>query len=268
MTARGLVALDIDGTLILPDETLSPGAADAVAQVRDAGYEVLLATGRSWAATAQFVDLLGITSDFTVCSNGAVTLHRRGGEWEHWHVETFDPGPVLSMLRERLPEARYMVELGTGQRLYTAMLDDWTLDGGRQVPFEELIAQQVSRVVVVSPQHDEEDFKRLVSEVGLNEVTYAIGWTAWLDIAPDGVDKGTALERVRAELGIAADQVLVAGDGRNDIGMFGWALRNGGRAIAMGQAPDEVRDAAGEITGHVEEGGLATVLTGLVAAAR
>lgn len=264
MTARGLVGLDIDGTLILPDETFSPGVVDAVAEVRDAGHEVLLATGRSWAATERYVDLLGITSEFTVCSNGAVTMRRNGDGWDRWHVETFDPGPVLTMLRERLPEARYMVELGTGQRLYTAVLDDWTLDGGREVTFEELAAQQVSRVVVVSPQHDEEDFQRLVAEAGLNEVTYAIGWTAWLDIAPLGVDKGTALERVRGELGIDGHRVFVAGDGRNDVGMFGWALRHGGRAVAMGQAPKEVLDAAGERTGVVEDGGLAEALRGLL----
>ena len=33
--------------------------------------------------------------------------------------------------------------------------------------------------------------------MGLHRVSYAVGWTAWLDIAPDGVNKATALERVR-----------------------------------------------------------------------
>src|SRR5690606_2009824 len=176
----------------------------------------------------------------------------------------FDPSPVLSLLRERLPEARYMVELGSGKRLYTAVLADWTLDDGQQVDFDELASHPVSRVVVVSPNHDEEDFHRLVAEAGLNEVSYAIGWTAWLDIAPLGVDKGTALERVRAELGVPRDRVLVAGDGRNDIGMFGWALAGGGRAVAMGQAPDEVKLAAGGETAVVDDGGLAIALRTLL----
>jgi hydroxymethylpyrimidine pyrophosphatase-like HAD family hydrolase len=68
-----------------------------------------------------------------------------------------------------------------------------------------------------------------------------VGWSAWLDIAPQGVDKSTALERVRTWLGVEPDRVLVMGDGRNDLGMFRWALDHGGRAIAMGQGPDEVR---------------------------
>ena len=264
MTSRGLVGLDIDGTILLQDETLSPGVVEAVAEARDAGYEVMLATGRSWSATERYIEQLGLTSQYAVCSNGAVIMRRDGDAWERWHVEVFDPKPVLSLLLDRLPEARYMVELGSGQRLYTAMLDDWTLDGGRQVDFDELAAQEVSRVVVVSPQHDEADFQRIVAEAGLNEVSYAIGWTAWLDIAPQGVDKGTALARVSERLGTASDQVFVAGDGRNDVGMFAWALAGGGRAVAMGQAPDEVRDAAGEMTGHVDDGGLAAALRTLL----
>ena len=264
MTVRGLVGLDIDGTLLLQDETLSPGVLEAVTEVRGAGYEVMLATGRSWSGTRHIEQMLGLTAEYAVCSNGAVTMRRVDGEWQRWHVEVFDPSTVLGLLGDRLPEANYMVELGSGQRLYTAKMDDWTLDGGRQVSFEELGAQPVSRVVVVSPQHDEADFERVVAEAGLNEVSYAIGWTAWLDIAPQGVDKGTALERVRAQLDVSRDRVLVAGDGRNDLGMFEWALAGGGRAVAMGQAVDEVQDAAGELTGVVDDGGLATALRTLL----
>ncbi len=268
MSAPWLVGLDVDGTILLQDESMSPGVPEAVARLRDAGHEVTIATGRSWMATLRWVEALGLEPAYVVCSNGAVTMRRTSEGWERWNVEVFDPSTVLALLGERLPDARYMVELASGQRLYTAQLDDWTLDGGRQVSFDELSAEPVSRVVVVSPVHDEEDFHRLVADAGLNEVSYAIGWTAWLDIAPQGVDKGTALERVRAELGFAGSQVLVAGDGRNDIGMFGWALRSGGRAVAMGQAPDEVKDAAGETTGDVVVGGLAQALNSLPAPAQ
>jgi Cof subfamily protein (haloacid dehalogenase superfamily) len=266
MTRPWLIGLDIDGTILLPDETMSPGVVDAVARVRDAGHEVMLATGRSWMATHRFLDALAIRPEFVVCSNGAVTLRRTEDGYERWLVETFDPSAVLALLHDRLPDARYMVELGSGQRLYTAELDDWTLDGGRQVGFAELAAEEVSRVVVVSPGHDEADFHRLVQDAGLNEVSYAIGWTAWLDIAPRGVDKGTALERVRQEHGMEGSRVLVAGDGRNDVGMFAWARSLGGRAVAMGQAPDEVRIAAGEVTGDVADGGLAAALDRIVMA--
>ena len=272
MTSPWLIALDIDGTILLQDETMSPGVVDTVGRARDAGHEVMLATGRSWMATHRFLDALDIRPEYVVCSNGAVTMRRTNVEgpasegYERWNVETFDPSAVLGLLHDRLPDARYMVELGSGQRLYTAELDDWTLDGGREVSFDELGAEEVSRVVVVSPGHDEDDFHRLVQDAGLNEVSYAIGWTAWLDIAPRGVDKGTALARVQEARADAGDRVFVAGDGRNDLGMFSWARGVGGRAVAMGQAPDEVTAAAGEVTGDVEDGGLAAAIERIVLA--
>jgi len=94
-------------------------------------------------------------------------------------------------------------------------------------------------------------------------VSYSVGWTAWLDIAPEGVDKSTGLEIVRNELGIDPPHVLVIGDGRNDVEMFAWARRHGGRAVAMAQGPQEVRDAASELTSSVQEGGVAAVLRAL-----
>ena len=118
-------------------------------------------------------------------------------------------------------------------------------------------------MVVISPENTDGDFLELVQRIGLNEVSYAVGWTAWLDIAPQGVDKGTALEMVRTELGFDPAHVLVIGDGRNDIGMFEWAVRNGGRAIAMGQSPEEVRAAANGSTDPVHEGGVAAALRAL-----
>ena len=130
----------------------------------------------------------------------------------------------------------------------------------KRVAFEELAAQPVCRIVVVAPDQGEQDFVELVSRIGQSQVSYAVGWTAWLDIAPHGVDKSTGLEIVRTELDIDPAHVLVIGDGRNDVGMFRWALENGGRAVAMEQGPQEVRDAAGEVTASVEAGGVAEVL--------
>jgi Cof subfamily protein (haloacid dehalogenase superfamily) len=262
-TERLLIVLDIDGTILLEDETLSPGVVEAVEHAQRAGHEVMLATGRSWEGTRGILRVLGIAPEFVVCSNGAVVMRCVDADevhYERFHVETFDATEVLTLLREHLPDARYMVELPDGRRLYTEYLEDWNLVNAKRVSFEELTAEPVCRVVVVSPGQSEQDFVDLVSRIGLNQVSYAVGWTAWLDIAPKGVDKSTALELVRQWLGFDPAHVLVIGDGRNDVGMFAWARENGGRAVAMKQGPQEVRDAASEVTTSVEAGGVAEVL--------
>ncbi|GAA1946040.1 HAD family hydrolase [Microbacterium aquimaris] len=263
---RVLIALDIDGTVILEDESMSPGVVEAVADAVAAGHEVMLSTGRSWASTEPILTRLDIAPEYVVCANGAAILRRADAqtrEYELHHTEQFDAHEVLTLLREHLPDAHYMVERPDGHRLYTDYVDDWNLGAADRVPFDQLAADPVSRVVVISPENTNGEFLELVQRIGLNEVSYAVGWTAWLDIAPQGVDKGTALERVRADLGLDPAHVLVIGDGRNDIGMFEWAVRNGGRAIAMGQSPDEVRAAANASTHTVHEGGVAAALRAL-----
>ncbi len=262
---RWLVALDVDGTVIHEDETLAQAVVDSVARARDAGHLVTLATGRSWETTRPILEALGLEPEYVVCANGAITLKRDPdveGGYRRDLVETFDPGPVLDRIRGGLPDGRFMVEDATGHRLYTEGMQDWNLENATLVGFDELANTPVTRVVVVSPGHEPEEFVALIDALGLHQVSYAIGWTAWLDIAPDGVNKGTALERVRGILGIPLRRVLAVGDGRNDIEMFEWAGA-GGRAVAMGQAPPEVKAVATEVTADVRADGLVSALDAL-----
>ncbi|MBO9578968.1 MAG: HAD family hydrolase [Microbacteriaceae bacterium] len=264
-----LVALDVDGTILHEDETLDAVVVDAIRAARDRGHEVTIATGRSWFTTRPILLALGLSPEYVVCANGAITMRRQGDafgdeapEYVRAHVETFDPTEVLMRVRDHLPDGRFMIELPDERRLYTAGMSDWDLSNAQQVAFDDLLGTFATRLVVVSPDHELEDFLRIVDRMGLHQVSYAVGWTSWLDIAPQGVNKSTALERVRAWLGAPRSRILAVGDGRNDIEMFEWAALSG-RAVAMGQAPDEVKAAANELTLPVTSAGLAPVLDSL-----
>jgi len=259
------VALDIDGTIMHEDETIDPSVREAVMAAYARGHTVTLATGRSWSTTYPVLTALDLNPDYVVCANGAVIMGKDDsavGGYVATRVETFDPRAVLERIRTVLPGGRFMVELPDGFRLFTAGLTDWNLTNAREVSFNELLETVATRVVVTSPDHDIDDFLVLVDQMGLHHVSYSIGWTAWLDIAPDGINKATALERVRGWLGVRLDRVIAVGDGHNDVEMFGWAGASG-RAVAMGQAADEVKDAATEIGGSIADAGLAAVLDSL-----
>jgi HAD superfamily hydrolase (TIGR01484 family) len=260
---RKLVALDIDGTVLTEDGDLSDIVAAEARRVEADGHSVMLATGRSVATTLPVLQRLGITPEYVVCANGAIILGRDTSQplgYRREHVETFDPEPVLRRIRSHLAEAVFAVEDEEGLFRFTEAFPDAVPgEGNRLVAFEELFGVEATRVVVVSPDHDMEDFLRVVERMGLHQVSYSIGWTAWLDIAPSGVNKATGLERVRGLLGIPRADVIVIGDGRNDIEMFHWAGESG-RAVAMGQSPDDVIAAATEVTGSVHDDGVAEVL--------
>lgn len=258
-----LVALDVDGTVLDENGALADEVRDAVRAVAAGGDIVTLATGRSWDSTHPVLEMLGLEPEYVVCANGALVMKRDAAEESGYRrhlIETFDARPVLETIHANLDDGRYMVELPDGFRKYTEGMVDWTLDNAEKVPFERLHDEPVLRVVVVSPGQDEQEFLESVERMGLHQVAYSIGWTAWLDIAPQGVNKSTALEHVREALEIPRDRVLVAGDGRNDIEMFEWAAEGGGTAVAMGQAPGEVVAAANTRTAPVTENGLATAL--------
>jgi Cof subfamily protein (haloacid dehalogenase superfamily) len=263
LAERWLIALDIDGTVLHEDGALGDQVVAQVRRVRDLGHEVMLATGRSVAMTLPVLDRLDIAPDYLVCSNGAITLERDADAptgYSRRFVETFNPGEVLTTIRSNLADAHYAVEDEAGLYRFTGYFPDGTLGASSvKVEFDELLEHEATRVVVISPEHDMEDFLSVVSRMGLHRVSYNVGWTAWLDIAPDGVNKSTALERVRSLLEIPRSRVMAVGDGRNDIEMLEWASAEG-RGVAMGQAPEEVVAAANESTATDLDDGVARVL--------
>jgi Cof subfamily protein (haloacid dehalogenase superfamily) len=248
---RWLIALDIDGTVLLEDGTLRDSVTRQITRVSDLGHEVMLATGRSVAMTLPVLDRLAITPEYVVCSNGAITLKRDAvapAGYSRHIVKSFKPAEVLTTIKANLQTAHYAVEDETGLYRYTGFFPDGALGASSvKVEFDELLTADATRVVVISPEHDIEEFLSIVENMGLHKVSYNVGWTAWLDIAPDGVNKSTALEYVRESLDIPGTRVMAIGDGRNDIEMLQWASAEG-RGVAMGQAPAEVVAAANEST--------------------
>ena len=201
---------------------------------------------------------------FVVCSNGAVTLELDPDEPNGYRIletVTFDPAPALAMLRGTWPDAVFAVEeLGVGFKV-SAPFPTGELEGEvRVVSWEELSGSPATRVTFRSPTGTAEDFVALVERIGLHGVNYAVGFTAWLDINPEGVSKASALEQVRRRLGVEPAQTTAVGDQRNDIEMLRWAARG----VAMGNAPDEVKVVADEVTLDVDQDGLLPVLKSLL----
>ncbi|MDQ0736740.1 HAD family hydrolase [Arthrobacter agilis] len=261
---RHLVALDVDGTLVDHEGSMTEEVRDSVRAVVDAGHDVIIATGRSLGATLPIIRLLGITRGHAVCSNGGVTLRIDSTLPEGFEIldrVTFDPKPALTALRERLPSAKYALEDDRGRFLSTESFQDASFGSeAKSVDFEEMLESRAVRVVVFSTDSSAEEFGHAVASIGLHGVTYSVGWTAWLDIAASGVTKATALEALRQRLGTDPHLTVAVGDGRNDIEMLQWAARG----VAMGQAPDEVRSVVSEVTGSVLDDGAAKVLRSLV----
>lgn len=261
---RRLVALDVDGTIMGADGTMSRAVVDAIRAVCDAGDHVVLATGRSVISAAPIARRLGLGTGPAVCSNGAVTVALDPAAEQGFTIVdmvTFNPGPTLRAIHKELPDAVYGVEdVGRGFFLTKPFPPGEIMGVHTQVDFDHLCGLSATRAIVRSLEHTEDDFQAVVERVGLLDATAMVGCLAWLDLNPKGVSKASALEAVRRRLGVPLHATVAIGDGRNDADMLGWA----GRGVAMGSAPDEVKAAADEVTGTVGADGVVPVLMGLL----
>ena len=262
-----LVALDIDGTLFVPDlengfstDEVTPAVRAAVERLVDSGTHVVLASGRAPLSMSKVLEHLRIPGRdrdqvLVVASNGAVTFSYP--PMQVLDEVTFDARPAVHAVLRHVPDAAVAVEEhGIGYRV-NRHFPAGELDGEMILtPIEEMVASEVSRVIIRDPQSTSEDFLKLADKLGLRGTNYFIGWTAWLDLAPEGVTKASGLASVAQRLGVDREDVLAIGDGRNDIDMLRWA----GRGVAMGQAPAEVKKAADAVTASVQEDGVAVEL--------
>jgi len=263
----GLVALDIDGTLLkwvegagttyeqIPETTYA-----AVRRAYDAGCHVVLASGRSPHGMTRVADLLDLPPEgaerlWGVASNGAVVF--RYPELEVVHEETFDARPAVAAVLREHPTALVAVEeRGVGYRVNRAFPPGELSGELIETDVDELVAERVSRVIIRDPDATADDFVALAARLGLHGTDYVVGWTAWLDLSPVGVSKASGLALVAEELGVAQADVLAIGDGRNDVEMLRWA----GRGVAMGQAIEEVKEAADAATETVYDDGVVVEL--------
>lgn len=259
---KHLIALDIDGTIVNYDGSLSDPVRQVLNQLADAGHHLVISTGRALPGALEVVHALDLTEGFVVCSNGSVVVKLDPTlplGWEMHHVVSFDPKDALQKMGEALPNALFLVEdpdlhrWASGPFPAGELAESDTLD---IVDFDELLEKRATRIVMREVNGTAEEFAEAVDRLGLHEVSYSVGWSNWLDIAPDGVSKASGLELVESELGVDHELSIGAGDGLNDIEMIEWVHHS----IVMGQSKDVLKQNATVVTKSVDDDGLAVAL--------
>ncbi len=275
-----MVALDIDGTTIHHDTSLSPRVREAVHAHLDAGTRLVFATGRGITGTQVALQDVGFDHGIAVVCNGAATtsvggavpdslttplpdfLDNNGPVYRLVTAHTFDPSREIELLSAGLPDNVWFAleTLDEPTRVTFPFPEDELSGPSRLVPLSDLASDKATRLTVRASQMTARELMDVVSELGLHGVEYAVGWSAWMDITPEGVSKASALEEVRAFFGVDSSHTVCVGDSGNDVDMLSWA----GLGVAMGNAPDYVRNHADAVTDHVDDDGCAAVLEALL----
>ncbi len=261
-----LLVIDIDGTLLNGRGTISEPDRAALAKAREAGVQVTLSTGRALKACRRVVSELALDGQLIsfdgalvsrpdlreeVCSQPiSEAVVREMVEFAHAHkadLELYSPTHYFSE-RETWSTQAHVDFFG----IESSILD---FDG---LWHRERIVKGGLVVTNAEEAAKAEIFKRhFADSLHFSPVmTPAYPSVIFNNILAPKVSKGRALEALASYLGVPLEQVMAVGDGSNDISL----LSTAGLAVAMGNAPPEVKSVADHITLDVEHSGLAAAI--------
>lgn len=265
MRVPKLVATDMDGTILLPDETTSPRTKAVLTRLNAHGIPLVGVTGRG-------PRLLSMShaeipqAAYLVMAQGSF-VYRLNGTGPRKLLESSLGGPVIAEVLAAMEAETGPLELvvegpGDGPLMADPRPHDWpwrvTIVG---VPRAEAVRRPALKAFIRSRTLPIDEVYRVAQRI-IPPTTCMVteAGLGYVELCSPGHDKGTGLAFVARELGVAAEDVLVFGDARNDLPMFAWA----GRSVAMGNAHPDVKAAATEHTVSNLEDGVARYLEKLL----
>ncbi|EDD6035438.1 sugar-phosphatase [Salmonella enterica subsp. enterica serovar Stanley] len=117
-----LIAIDMDGTLLLPDHTISPAVKNAIAAAREKGVNVVLTTGRPYAGVHSYLKELHMEQpgDYCITYNGALVQKAGDGSTVAQTALSYDDYRYLEKLSREVGSHFHALDRNT---LYTANRD-------------------------------------------------------------------------------------------------------------------------------------------------
>ncbi len=271
-----LLLADVDGTLVTKEKRLTERAIAAVKQLRAAGIEFAITSGRPPKGMQMLIEPLAITIPIAAFNGGLFVKPDLSIVEEH----------VLN--REVVEPIIQMIE-GHGLAAWIYRGNDWFVHErhGAHVDREEWTVKfppivvssyedkmdKVAKIVGVSDDLEavakcekavQEKYAKDVhskqSTPGRDDNTSTVSAARsqpyYLDVTHPDANKGGVVGTLARMLGIKPGEIATIGDMANDVFMF----KKGGLSIAMGQANDEVKKAATEVTTSSEEEGFANAV--------
>jgi Cof subfamily protein (haloacid dehalogenase superfamily) len=259
-----MLVCDMDGTLLNRQSLVSRDNQQALRGFVAEGGRFTLATGRSDRAVKPYLKDLPVNAPAILCNGALIYDFKTGHHLAEFYLAE-EIREILTAVLERFPEVAvqvyqsdhtYFLRHNAITEAYMEQLSPGTLP--EPYPMEKLPWPWLKVLLIGKPEHlamaevfikaEPVPFHTVYSEV------------SYLELLPEGVSKGRALQDLLLEPEYAGLKTIAMGDNLNDISMIEYA----GCGVAMGNAMDDVKEAADYITKSNDDNGAAYAIEELI----
>lgn len=256
-----MVALDLDGTLLTSDKTISKGNEQALKAIHDDGVKVVLCTGRPINAIWRFIEQLGLTeeADYTITFNGALVVHNNDkAELAKSGIQKADLVPLHDFVKNQGAPLDILdfEQVYPMTDLKPSMYKQQFKGNIDFVPrsFDDLSTDDEYSKAIVSDQPELLDKYQSNIDDDLRAKYHIVrSQPQIMEFLASGMDKVVGLEALLKHFGMDFSNLMAFGDAENDLGM----IKNAEIGVVMENGQQPVKEAGDVITGNNDEDGVA-----------
>lgn len=264
-----LLALDLDGTIVGQDNQITSKVQNAILAAQDKGIQVAVATGRMFTSARKYHQ--AIASGLPLIAYNGALIQDPVTDKTLYHLPV--PLEIALNLIEELEKPQWQskvnINLYFNDRLYishvTEQTQHYTARSNVQAQavgdLKTFLNNHGSPTKILALGQSPNIIKRLMNTLSERFTTEQLYLTQstpiFLEATHHNANKGTGLAYLAEEiLGLTAAQVMAIGDNFNDVSMLSYA----GISVAMGNAPDLVKDVAQWVAPTIELDGVAVAI--------
>jgi hypothetical protein len=217
-----LIVCDLDGTLLNGQHCIAPLSKQVLQRIHHQGVEVMLATGRHYQDVYLLAQQLAIPTRL-ITSNGARVHNAKSELIYENHIPPELVADILALSagfevhRNLYQQDLWLVEEPNEPLLNIHHSSGF---GYRLTDFSQLDPQHIDKFYFNAPHDKLLPLEALLQARFAERLYITFTTETYLEVMNKGVSKGQALEKVLAQKGIAADEVMAFGDGLNDVDML------------------------------------------------
>lgn len=263
-----LIGMDMDGTLLNENRQISPETMQALHAAADRGVKLAICSGRAPNDSSYFASDGGLNDCAIIAINGACSL--MAPHQPPYSVHMLTP-EAAGQVGELLLAAKVTFGAFQPEHVLVVQNEDkvqklnWGtyVDRGKpdayrygEEAFRAHMGEGLCKFVYIDYPGSPRIAELRTELVKIPGLSITSSWADNLEIMPEGVGKGPALQELAERLAIPAEQVMAIGDFDNDLDMLAYA----GLSVAMGNASERVRKVAREHTASNRENGVAKAI--------